>query len=127
MKARGSGVIINIIGAAGERFDYNYITGSTGNAALMAFTKSLGGGSLHHGVRVIGINPGPVQTDRIVTLMKARARDRFGDESRYPELMKNYPLGRPAKPREIADMTAFLASDRSGYTSGSIVTIDGAH
>jgi NAD(P)-dependent dehydrogenase (short-subunit alcohol dehydrogenase family) len=127
MKARGHGVIVNIIGAAGERFDYNYICGSVGNAALMALTKSLGGGSLHHGVRVMGINPGPVQTDRIITLMKTRAKDRFGDESRYPELMKNYPLGRPAKPREIADMAVFLASDRSGYSSGSIVTIDGAH
>ena len=48
------------------------------------------------------------------------------DESRYGELMKNFPQGRAAKPREIADMMAFLASDRSGYTSGVIVTIDGA-
>jgi NAD(P)-dependent dehydrogenase (short-subunit alcohol dehydrogenase family) len=126
MKARGHGVIINDIGAAGERFDHDYIAGSVGNAALMAFTKSLGGRSLHHGVRVVGINPGPVQTDRIITLMKTRAKNQLGDESRYPELMKNFPLGRAAKPREIADMMAFLASDRSGYTSGVIITIDGA-
>ena len=64
MKARNNGVIVNIIGAAGERFNYDYITGSTGNAALMAFTKSLGGKSLRYGVRVAGINPGPVATDR---------------------------------------------------------------
>jgi hypothetical protein len=43
MKSRNHGVIVNIIGAAGERFNYDYITGSAGNAALMAFTKSLGG------------------------------------------------------------------------------------
>jgi short-subunit dehydrogenase len=43
MKSRNHGVIVNIIGAAGERFNYHYITGSAGNAALMAFTKSLGG------------------------------------------------------------------------------------
>ena len=126
MQARGHGVIINDIGAAGERFDYDYIAGSVGNAALMAFTKSLGGRSLHFGVRVVGINPGPVQTDRIISLMKTRAKTQFGDESRYGELMKNFPQGRAAKPREIADMMAFLASDRSGYTSGCIVTIDGA-
>jgi NAD(P)-dependent dehydrogenase (short-subunit alcohol dehydrogenase family) len=126
MKARGSGVIINDIGAAGERFDYDYICGSVGNAALMSLTKSLGGRSLHHGVRVVGINPGPVQTDRIVSLMKTRAKTQFGDENRYGELMTNFPQGRAAKPREIADMMAFLASDRSGYTSGVIVTIDGA-
>ena len=118
MKARGSGVIINDIGAAGERFDYDYIAGSVGNAALMSLTKSLGGRSLHYGVRVVGINPGPVQTDRIISLMQTRAKTQFGDESRFGELMKNFPQGRAAKPREIADMMAFLASDRSGYSAG---------
>lgn len=125
MKARGGGVIINDIGAAGERFDAGYIAGSAGNAALMAFTRALGGKSLDDKIRVVGINPGPVETDRIVSLMKAGAKARFGDEGRYRELMARFPLGRPAKPREIADMMAFLASDRSGYTSGVIVTIDG--
>jgi len=42
MKARGHGVIVNDIGAAGEKFDANYICGSAGNAALMAFTRALG-------------------------------------------------------------------------------------
>ena len=108
MKARGSGVIVNVIGAAGERFDANYITGAAGNAALMTFTRALGGRSLDDGVRVVGINPGPVETDRIVTLMKTRAAAQFGDESRYPELMARYPLGRAASPREIADLALFL-------------------
>lgn len=125
MKAHGNGVIINDIGAAGERFDSNYIAGSTGNAALMAFTRALGGRSLRDNIRVVGINPGPVETDRIVTLMKTQAKNQFDDEGRYVELMAQFPKGRPAKPREIADMMAFLASDRSGYTSGVIVTIDG--
>jgi NAD(P)-dependent dehydrogenase (short-subunit alcohol dehydrogenase family) len=125
MKARGGGVIINDIGAAGERFDADYIAGSAGNAALMAFTRALGGKSLDDKIRVVGINPGPVETDRIVSLMKTGAKARFGDEERYRELMARFPLGRPAKPREIADMMAFLASDRSGYTTGVIVTIDG--
>lgn len=125
MKARGGGVIINDIGAAGERFDFNYIAGSTGNAALMAFTRALGGNSLADKIRVVGINPGPVETDRIVTLMKRQAAARFGDESRFPELMQRFPLGRAAKPREIADLMAFLASERSGYTSGVVFTVDG--
>jgi NAD(P)-dependent dehydrogenase (short-subunit alcohol dehydrogenase family) len=125
MKARGHGVIINDIGAAGERFDFDYIAGSAGNAALMAFTRALGGRSLADNIRVVGINPGPVETDRIVSLMKRGAASRFGDESRYPELMQRFPLGRAAKPREIADLMAYLASDRSGYTSGVIFTVDG--
>lgn len=125
MKARGGGVIINDIGAAGERVDFDYIAGSTGNAALMAFTRALGGRSLADKIRVVGINPGPVETDRILSLMKAQARSRFGDESRHTELMARFALGRAAKPREIADMMLFLASGRSAYTSGVIVTIDG--
>ena len=125
MKARGHGVIVNDIGAAGEKFDANYICGSTGNAALMAFTRALGGRSLADNIRVVGINPGPVGTDRHVTLLKTRARHQFGDETRYKEFQKGLPLGRPAHAREIGDLMAFLASGRSGYTSGVIYTVDG--
>jgi NAD(P)-dependent dehydrogenase (short-subunit alcohol dehydrogenase family) len=125
MKAQGHGVIVNDIGAAGEKFDANYITGSAGNAALMAFTRALGGKSLADNIRVVGINPGPVGTDRHVTLMKTRARDQLGDENRYRELQAGLPLKRPAHPREIADLMAYLASDRSGYTTGVIFTVDG--
>jgi NAD(P)-dependent dehydrogenase (short-subunit alcohol dehydrogenase family) len=125
MKTRGHGVIVNDIGVAGEKFDANYICGSTGNAALMAFTRALGGKSLADNIRVVGINPGPVGTDRHVTLLKTRAKNQFGDENRYKEFQKSLPLGRPAHPREIGDLMAFLASDRSGYTSGVIYTVDG--
>src|SRR5882757_7913026 len=113
MKAKGGGVIVNDIGAAGEKFDANYICGSDGNAALMAFTRALGGKSLHDNIRVVGINPGPVGTDRHVTLLKTRAKNQFGDENRYKEFQKGLPLGRPAHAREIGDLMAFLASDRS--------------
>jgi NAD(P)-dependent dehydrogenase (short-subunit alcohol dehydrogenase family) len=125
MKRRGHGVIINDIGNAGERYDADYIAGTSGNASLMAFTRALGGRSLDDGIRVIGVNPGPVDTNRIYSLLKRRAKDWHGDESRWPELMARYPLGRPAKVREIADLIAFLASDRSAYTSGAIFTVDG--
>jgi NAD(P)-dependent dehydrogenase (short-subunit alcohol dehydrogenase family) len=127
MKARGHGVIVNDIGAAGEKFDANYICGSAGNAALMAFTRALGGKSLADNIRVVGINPGPVGTDRHMATIKARAKSQLGDENRYKELHKGFPLGRPAHPREIGDLMAFLASDRSGYTSGVIFTVDGGY
>src|SRR5438094_472638 len=122
---RGKRVIITDIGAAGEKFDANYIAGSAGNAALMAFTRALGSKSLADNIRVVGINPGPVGTDRHVTLLKTRAKHQFGDENRYKEFQKGFPLGRPAHAREIGDLMAFLASDRSGYTSGVIFTVDG--
>jgi NAD(P)-dependent dehydrogenase (short-subunit alcohol dehydrogenase family) len=126
MKAQGHGVIVNILGAAGERLNTGYIAGSTGNAGLMAFTRTLGSRSLaDDNIRVVGINPGPVETDRMTTRLKEQAKQRLGDENRWRELIKNYPRGRAASPREIADMMAFLASDRSGYTTGVIMTIDG--
>jgi hypothetical protein len=126
MKARGGGVIVNDIGAAGERFDFNYLAGSTGNAALMAFTRALGGRSLlQDNIRVVGINPGPVETDRMVNRLKGVALDKWGDEGRWRELTAQFPLGRAASPREIADLMAFLASERSGYTTGVVFTVDG--
>ncbi len=125
MKTAGGGVILNNIGNGGENPDFRYIAGSTGNAALMGFTRALGGKSLDDNIRVVGINPGPVATDRIVKIMKTRAQEAWGDESRYTELMEQYPLGRAASVREVADLFAFLASPRSGYTSGTIVTLDG--
>lgn len=125
LKARG-GVIVNIIGAAGEWLDPGYIAGSTGNAALMAFTKALGKGAAKDGFRVVAINPGMTATDRMVTLLKARAKAELGDEERWRELTSTLPYGRPAKPEEIAAAAAFLASPLSGYTTGTVLTIDGS-
>ena len=125
MKARRNGVIVNIIGGAGEKMNAAYIAGSTGNAGLMAFTRALGGASHADGIRVVGINPGPVKTDRLVTLYRQMAETQFGDAGRYEELFKGMSFGRPGTPEEIASMAAFLASERSAYTSGCIVTIDG--
>jgi NAD(P)-dependent dehydrogenase (short-subunit alcohol dehydrogenase family) len=125
MRERKQGVIINILGAAGENPDFDYIAGSSGNASLMAFTRAMGGAAPRDGIRVIGINPGPVLTERLITLTRQRAQLRLGDAERWQELMKGHAFGRAAKPEEIAWMAAFLASDKSGYTTGTIVTIDG--
>jgi NAD(P)-dependent dehydrogenase (short-subunit alcohol dehydrogenase family) len=125
MKSAGAGVIVNDIGNSGENWDANYIAGSTGNAAVMAFTRALGGVSMDDGIRVVGVNPGPVATDRMVKLMKRRALDTHGDEGRWEELFDDYPSGRPAEAREVAELIVFLASKRAAYISGTVVTIDG--
>lgn len=124
MKKRGGGVIINILGVAGERLEPNYIAGSTGNAGLMAFTKAMGAASPADNIRVVGINPGPIATERLETIMRKRAQDMFGDSSRSCELYQPLPFGRAGKPEEIASMVAFLASDLSAYTTGTVITID---
>jgi NAD(P)-dependent dehydrogenase (short-subunit alcohol dehydrogenase family) len=75
-------------------------------------------------IRVVGINPGPVATERLETIMQKRAQDRLGDASRFREMYSPLPFGRAGKPEEIANMAAFLASDLSAYTSGTVITID---
>jgi len=124
-RTRGYGTIVNVIGLAGENPDVSYVAGSTGNAALMAFTKTMGGASLADNIRVVGVNPGAVLTDRIETMLKVIAADRLGDESRWEELMSGLPLQRAATVRETADVVAFMASERASYISGTIVTVDG--
>jgi NAD(P)-dependent dehydrogenase (short-subunit alcohol dehydrogenase family) len=121
----GGGVIVNVIGSAGERLDAGYIAGSTANAGLMALTRALGAAGPAKGVRVVGINPGPVATERLEFLQRKRAETMLGDAERWPELVRAMPFGRAAAPEEIAAAVAFLASDRSAYTSGTILTIDG--
>jgi 3-oxoacyl-[acyl-carrier protein] reductase len=125
MKERRRGVIINIIGAGGERLDSMYIVGAVGNSGLMSLTRALGGTTPQFGVRVLGVNPGPVMTDRIEALGRRRAATLYGDENRWRESFATMPFGRPASVDEIAATVVFLASDLCSYTSGTIVTIDG--
>ena len=127
MKARRDGVILNVIGYAGERHNAKYVIGSTGNAALMAFTRTAGSASPDFGVRILGVNPGYTATDRAEGQMRTFAEKKFGDAERWRDIEKefNLPFGRMATPREIADTVAFLVSPRAGYISGTIVTVDG--
>lgn len=125
MTARGSGVILNIIGVSGERPDAGYLAGSMANSALMTMTRTVGAYSLDHGVRVLGINPGPVETDRIRDALRSRARSDFGDAERWADYIDTYPGRRMATADEVADAAVFLASPRSSYTSGCIMTLDG--
>jgi len=125
MKARKAGVIVNVIGAAGESFPSGYIAGAAGNASLMAFTRALGKQAPSDGLRVVAINPGPVETDRLIMLRRAEAQAKFGDPERWRELAANMPFGRAATPTEIGNAVAFLASPLSGYTTGTVLTING--
>jgi len=125
MCERGRGVIINVAGLAGERPDAHYIAGSVANAALIMFSKSLGGDSIRYGVRVLAVNPGPVETDALIRHSQRLAKERFGDESRWRDIMHRVPMKRAATTEEVSAMVAFLASDHCSYVSGSSINIDG--
>ena len=125
MCQRGKGVIINIVGISGDRPDAYYIAGSCANAALIMFSRSLGGDSIRHGVRVMAVNPGPVETEKHIRDTERLAQEKFGDKSRWRDVMSGLPMKRAALPEEVSGMVAFLASDHASYSSGSAVTIDG--
>jgi 3-oxoacyl-[acyl-carrier protein] reductase len=127
MKERRAGVIVNVIGYAGERLNARYIIGTTSNAALMAFTRSVGSQSPDFGVRVVGVNPGYTATERAETVLRGVSQSRFGSAERWRDVLHdlNLPFGRMAEPSEIADVVTFLASPRASYVSGTIVTVDG--
>jgi NAD(P)-dependent dehydrogenase (short-subunit alcohol dehydrogenase family) len=125
MCARRSGVIINIVGAALKRPNPQYIAGCMANNALDMFTQCLGGESMRSGVRVVAVHPGPTTSDRHLAHVKERAQRELGDENRWQELHAKMPGGRAATVEEVAHAVAFLASNRSSFTSGSSVVIDG--
>ncbi|WP_158169789.1 SDR family oxidoreductase [Mycolicibacterium smegmatis] len=125
MRSRRSGVIVNVVGLSGERPDAGYLAGSMANSALMTFTRAVGAYSLDDGVRVVAVNPGPVQTQRLLDALHVRARTELGASDRWSEFVEHYPAQRMATAEEVADTIAFLASRRSSYTSGTVVTLDG--
>jgi 3-oxoacyl-[acyl-carrier protein] reductase len=122
MIARKAGVMINIIGIAGERLNANSIGTSVANAALIAFTKAFGSETVNHGVRVVGINPGLIHTPRTESLLHPRNDT---DRQAYAKVMANLPYGRMGTPEEIANLAVFFASDAmSKYISGDVISID---
>jgi 3-oxoacyl-[acyl-carrier protein] reductase len=74
---------------------------------------------------VVGLNPGPVLTERLHNFLRKRAELALGDADKWGQLVAAMPFGRTGKVEEISDAVAFLASDLSGYTTGTIITIDG--
>ncbi len=124
MVERRSGAIVNVIGIGAEKLEYGYTAGSTGNAALAALTRAIGSVSLEYGVRVLGVNPGWVETEKSKRSLRARAARELGDAERWPELTQDWPRGFLIRPHEIGDVVAFAASERASALSGVVVSVD---
>ena len=126
MLARGRGAIINIIGMGGKVAGPIHLPGGAANAALMLASTGLASAYGRKGIRVNAINPGLTLTGRVEEGMAAESR-RSGVAS--AELIarsaERIPLGRFAKPEEVASVAVFLASGQASYVTGAIVPMDG--
>ena len=125
MCKRGSGVIFNVVGMAGVGPRANYVAGSVGNAGLDALTVALGSESINFGVRVLGIHPGAIETERLTTIYKQMAQRDLGDENRYKEMYKGLPADRPGTPEECATVAAMLISEKSYWMNGVVIPVNG--
>lgn len=126
MGARGRGAIVNVVGNGGKVANPIHIPGGAANAALMLATAGLAAAYAPQGVRVNAVNPGLTLTDRLQEGLQAEARARgVSTDEAMAQSVARIPLGRMARPEEIADAVLFLASQRAAYISGVSISMDG--
>jgi 3-oxoacyl-[acyl-carrier protein] reductase len=122
LKARGGGVIVNVLGIGSRLKRPDHPAIAMGNAALDVLTEILGASGPRDNIRVVGVSPGPVNTERyrsIGTLGKP------GQPAAGTDKPPAFPFGRIATTEELGSAIAFAASERSAYTSGTIIVVDG--
>ncbi len=127
MAVRGSGVIVNVIGNGGKVASPIHLAGGAANAALMLATAGLASAYAKQGVRVVGLNPGLTNTERVAERLRADAALRgTSEQEALQQSLSRIPLGRMAEPEEIANAVVFLASAQASYITGVNITMDGA-
>ena len=130
MIAQGSGVIIHVTSIQ-HRLPLPQSTTAyaAAKAALSTYSKSLSKEVAPAGVRVIRVSPGWVETEASSRLAERLAEEAGTDYEGGKRIIMNslggIPLGRPAKPEEVADLITFLVSARAAAITGTEVTIDG--
>jgi NAD(P)-dependent dehydrogenase (short-subunit alcohol dehydrogenase family) len=130
MIEQGSGVIIHITSIQSRLpLPEATLAYAAAKAALSNYSKGLSKEVGPKGVRVVRVSPGWVETDGAVGLVEEIARKNRTDYEGARKIVMNslggIPLGRPAKPKEVADLVAFLASSRAASITGAEYVIDG--
>lgn len=130
MVERGAGVIIHVTSIQRELpLPESTTAYAAAKAALATYSKSLSKEVTPKGVRVVRVSPGWVETEAAVALAERLAQgagtDYEGGKQIIMQALGGIPLGRPAKPEEVADLIAFLVSPRAASISGTEYVIDG--
>jgi NAD(P)-dependent dehydrogenase (short-subunit alcohol dehydrogenase family) len=127
MAARGSGAVVNVVGAGGKHASPTHLPGGAANAALMLASSGLAQAYGRQGVRINTVNPGLVATSRMHEGLAAQARA-AGDtvDAVLERQRRALPLGRICEPEEVARVVLFLASAQASYVSGAVLAVDGA-
>ncbi|MBR9841467.1 MAG: SDR family oxidoreductase [Rhodobacteraceae bacterium] len=130
MEARGSGVVIHVTSIQRELPLPEATTAyAAAKAALSTYSKSLSKQVSPKGVRVVRVSPGWIETESSVELAKRLAAEHGVDVDAGKRMIMaslgGVPIGRPSQPGEIANLIAFLASDRAGTITGTEYVIDG--
>ena len=130
MLGQGSGVIIHITSI--QRLmplPESTLAYAAAKAALANYSKGLSKEVSPKGIRVVRVSPGWVETEAAVRLVnrlaEANGTDYASAQRALMASLGGIPIGRPAKPREVADLIAFLASPRATAITGTEYVIDG--
>jgi NAD(P)-dependent dehydrogenase (short-subunit alcohol dehydrogenase family) len=127
MAARGSGVVVNVVGSGGKVASPIHIAGGSANAALHLATAGLAAAYAGRGVRVVAVSPGLTETGRVAEGLAAEAAaSRISVEAARERAVARIPMGRAAAPEEIAAMVVFAASGKASYLTGVSIVMDGA-
>jgi NAD(P)-dependent dehydrogenase (short-subunit alcohol dehydrogenase family) len=130
MLTQGSGVIIHVTSIQRQMpLPESTIAYAAAKAALANYSKGLSKEVSPKGIRVVRVSPGWVETEAAVALVNrlatANGTDYAGAQKALMASLGGIPIGRPAKPREVADLIAFLASPNAASITGTEYIIDG--
>ena len=130
MIAQRSGVVVHITSIQNRMpLPESTTAYAAAKAALSTYSKSLSKELAPHGVRVVRVSPGWVETDASIALAQRLGEqsqtDYEGGKRIIMDSLGGIPLGRPAKPKEVADLVAFAVSPRAGSVTGAEFVIDG--
>jgi NAD(P)-dependent dehydrogenase (short-subunit alcohol dehydrogenase family) len=120
------GRIVSLIGHRARQPEAQAMPAGVANAGLVNFTKALADEVAADGILVNGVSPCPMETRRLDYMVKAKAQMMgISEQAAREEFRREIPLGRFARPEEIAPLVAFLASERNSYITGTTIAIDG--